>query len=314
MTRTPRRDRKHGDWLDRLIAEGRQAWPKLALDAQIFRAYLVERADDPDDSKDTMDRGDSESDEGKGKTVGSDRPSSGLTASVADLYLACACLCEVPGAVEAFETTHHGVVTAAIRQIDPSPAFGDDVRQDLATLLFVPQNEGGNKPPKIAQYGGRGPLATWTFVTVLNMARRRKRQSASRAVAEESAMREGLYEALNREGDPQLLPLKKVFATELKAALYTAIDALPTRDRLWLYMNVVRGVAMDRLGAASGASQSKVSRHIRDTKEQILNAAKQHLREQHKLTETECDSLVRLVQSQVDFTLSRVFEGERVGG
>src|SRR5262249_25833111 len=59
-----------------------------------------------------------------------------------DVYLACACLQRIPEALQAFEIRCLALVPRFIARFDGSPAFADEVRQELARKLLV-----GN-PPK----------------------------------------------------------------------------------------------------------------------------------------------------------------------
>src|SRR5690242_14363227 len=87
-------------------ATAARAWPTLALPRDTFAAYLAVRtAADP--------------------------------AHAGDLYLACATLAAVPGAVDAFATHCLAPIERHLRRIDAAPAFLDEVRQAVATRLLV---------------------------------------------------------------------------------------------------------------------------------------------------------------------------------
>jgi RNA polymerase sigma-70 factor (ECF subfamily) len=104
---------------------------------------------------------------------------------VADLWLARACAARVPGAAEALDAFIAGGIGHAVRGLDSSPAFRDDVRQAVRDKLLVGNPPGG---PGIASYSGEGALAIFVRVaarrTALNL-----RTRAAHPQASESALR-----------------------------------------------------------------------------------------------------------------------------
>jgi RNA polymerase sigma-70 factor (ECF subfamily) len=125
-------------------AQGRTAWPGLALEDEAFVAFVAERLPGEGDVKDLV----------------ADLPA-------ADLYLACACAHGIAAAVEAFDRRYFGDVDAVLARIRVPGATADDVRQMLREKLFVATAEG---PPRIAEYSGKGALAGWFRVTATRLA------------------------------------------------------------------------------------------------------------------------------------------------
>src|SRR5579871_4696812 len=100
--------------LEAMLQAGRQAWPGLDVGAEVFGRYVTERVASALD------------------------PIAAMEALEAqDLYLACACAQGLAEAIGAFERSILPVVTAGVRRIDPSPAFLDEVQQQLREKLFV---------------------------------------------------------------------------------------------------------------------------------------------------------------------------------
>jgi hypothetical protein len=77
-----------------------------------------------------------------------------------DLYLGCALGHGVPGAHLRFARQFEETVAEAARTIDAAPSFVDEVRQALHQNLTLTSVDGG-AGPKILQYAGRAPLASW---------------------------------------------------------------------------------------------------------------------------------------------------------
>src|SRR5262249_28596771 len=116
--------------VERMLAAGRAAWPKVRLAPERFEAFLAERLPR---SADPAQMG-------------------GLHA--ADLYLACACAEGDRAALEALEQGPLAVCAAAAARVDRSPAFADEVTQTLRQRLLSPEDG----RPRILEYEGRAPL------------------------------------------------------------------------------------------------------------------------------------------------------------
>ena len=69
-------------------------------------------------------------------------------AQTEELFLACACLHGVTGAIERFDQRFQPLVEQVARSFDPAPHFVDDVRQELHRRLFV---SGPRLGPRIGQ-------------------------------------------------------------------------------------------------------------------------------------------------------------------
>src|SRR5579862_8665143 len=126
----------------RLFDEGARAWPTVALDVEVFVAYLGRLAQRTGSGLPPLDRG-------------------------PDLYLACACVERVPGALEAFDRTHLAQVGTYLTRYRPAPELVDDVRQEVRDKLYVGRD---GAAPRIAEYDGRGALASWVRVVALRAA------------------------------------------------------------------------------------------------------------------------------------------------
>src|SRR5262245_58099234 len=89
---------------------------------------------------------------------------SGSELVVGDLYLAWACAAGVPGAHAVFEREIVAHVPLHLARFRRGPEFTDEVLQALRERLLV------GDPPRIAAYGGRGPLGAWVRVAAIRIA------------------------------------------------------------------------------------------------------------------------------------------------
>jgi RNA polymerase sigma-70 factor (ECF subfamily) len=254
--------------LQALDAAARAAWPEIELDSQAFAAHIADRARGRPDAAETI-----------------------RTLHAADLFLACACSSGSASALAAFERVHLSRVPGLIRRIDRSDAFADDVTQTLRETLLVPMQSHG---ARIAEYSGRGPLTSWIRViavrTALHLRHEQRRGSASND--EKESQRAGPV-------DPELDYLKLRYRSAYERAFELALSALPDRDALLLKLHYLDGLSIDRIGALYGIHRSTVARWRSNVRRVVLESTRKHLRAQLALTDSEFDSLVALVRSQL---------------
>jgi RNA polymerase sigma-70 factor (ECF subfamily) len=223
-----------------------------------------------------------------------------------DLYLACACAAGDPGALRLFEDQVLPQADAALRRVDASPTFADEVRQILRQKLFVGD---GESAPKIGDYAGRGPLATWVRVaavrTALNLrgsGRREMPMSASQVAALAPAV-----------DDPGLKYLKGRFADEFETSLAHACGQLSERDRTILRLRYADDLNIDQIGALYGVHRATVARWIGRIRDEVYEGTRKDLIGRLKLDDSDFESLLRLAQSQIDVSLSAVLTSQRSG-
>jgi len=256
-----------------LLEAGRAAWPNLDVAADAFHSYVAER-DVPADA------------------------AGWAPETAADLFLACACTLGVPGAVEAFMVRFERDVRMAAARVDSSPAFCDEVKQTLAETLFVAADK-----PRIAQFSGRGPLAAWVGIAARRIAGRLRRNNRSPQTLDEEVL---ALEAIEVEDDPGMLYLKQRYGSEVRAALVAAFAALGARDRTILRLNLVDKLSLEEIGRIIGVSQSTVSRQAERIRNALTVATKRALREKLGASPEEIESLIHMVQSQVEVSFSRI--------
>jgi RNA polymerase sigma-70 factor (ECF subfamily) len=82
-------------------------------------------------------------------------------------------------------------------------------------------------------------------------------------------------------------------------AFRAALAALPDRDALLLKLHYLDGLNIDRIGALYGIHRSTVARWRSEIRRRILASTREQLQRRLSLTESEFDSLVALVRSQL---------------
>lgn len=219
-----------------------------------------------------------------------------------DLYLACACLHGVPGALRRFERDTLGGADDAVRGLDPAPAFLDEVRQRLRTKLLTGDTERG---PRIAEYAGRGALVAWVTVaavrTGLSLLRETKRAEKYAGDGWAEAL------ALPELGDVELDYVKQRYREQFARALVETCHGLPPRDRTVLRMHFVDGLNIDQIGVVYGVHRATVARWIAKSRTALLEGTRTYLCDRLAVPTSEFASLDRLVRSQLDVSLGALF-------
>jgi RNA polymerase sigma-70 factor, ECF subfamily len=259
-----------------LCERGRAGFPELAVDDQAFVTHLARAA-------------------GRGGFG-----AAGLgDLAIEDLYLACACLLEVPGAIEAFDRRCAAPIRAAISSIARTPAEQDEIQQQLRDVLLVGT---GGTPPKIATYAGRGALGRWVGVSAQRLALMMVRADQSEARAREAAANEAVAEATH----PELALLKERYRADFSEAMAGALASLPRRERMVMRLNLVGGMTVEAIGKMYGVSQSTASRWLASARASVLAEAQRRLRESLHVPADEFQSIAALVASQLDLSVSRL--------
>jgi RNA polymerase sigma-70 factor (ECF subfamily) len=189
---------------------------------------------------------------------------------------------------------------AAVRRIDPSPAFADEVRQTVRVRLLVADG----RAPRIAAYAGRGSLRAWLRVAAARVAidlKRSQRTTGARADSDDV-----LGELVAREPDAELRHLKAMYRREWKDALAGALVALPDRDRALLRLHHVDGLRLAAIGRLYGVAESTASRWLAHAAERVGEDARDRLVARLALSTSELESVGRMVRSQLDLSISRL--------
>jgi len=189
-------------------------------------------------------------------------------------------------------------VAPAVRRIDGSPAFVDEVSQTLRVRLLVAEP---GAAPRIAAYSGRGPLGAWIRAAAIRVAIDLKRSAAPALPGDDL-----LGDLVSGEPDPALRHLKTLHRADFQAALKGALAALPDRQRAVLRLHYVDGLRLAEIGRLYRVHESTVSRWVTRAAEEVADQARRRLTERLSLSGSSLDSLARLVRSQLDLSIARI--------
>jgi len=258
-----------------LFSRGRDAWPGVEVEPDDFTRYVRDRLARDEDLE---------------AALGS--------AHIEDLYLACACAQGNPRALEAFERDFLSNVPSFVRTVDESPAFADEVKQLLRKKLFVSETD---SRAKILDYTGTGPLGGWLRVAAIRTARDQRRSSQRRAPIE----REHGIELRPPAPDPELQYLKSRYASEFRDAFHATLSGLSAKERNVLCLYFLDGMSSTRIGALYKVEGATVRFWLKKSRENILNEMRRLLSERLRIDASELESLIVMVQSQLDLSISK---------
>lgn len=216
---------------------------------------------------------------------------------ITDLYLACACAEQDPAALRMLDAMLRGEPLRASARVT-SEDTADEAVQVLRERLLVHPSNGR---AKIEDYLGRGPLIGWLCASAVRTALTLRRVS-DREVPSEDPVLELEMELPEDSADLRLM--RERFRVEFAAAFRASVAALDSRSRNVLRMHVLDGLNIDQIGAVYGVHRATVARWIARAREAILLGTRGRIAEKLGIVDTELDSLFRLVDGQLDLSLT----------
>jgi len=254
--------------LREMHAGARRTWPAFSVEAADFVRYAAERLD---------------------VKAGLDEALAALRAS--DLYLACGCARGDPGALRAFGDKVLSQVPRFLAGLAASRSRCDEVAQELRAELLV---RSPGAIPRIADYSGRGDLASWLRVVAIRSALRLRREQTKLAGDPESAGRP-IFDPV----DPELDYLKLRYRADYERAFQGALSKLSKRERLYLRLHYVDGLSLDKLGGLYRVHRSTIARRLAAHRQKLYETTRELLRERLRVSDSEFESLLALVRSQL---------------
>ena len=267
-----------------IVAEGRAAWPGFALDARDVVEFVARQA--------TAELADAALD--------------GLRP--ADLYLACACARQAPGAIAAFDRDYMREVDVALTRMRIGPPRLHDVKQLVRQRLFVGGGTAGQPagPGKIAEYGGRGDLRRWVRSVAVRTCLNELRKGRREILVDDEQL---IAQHAIAPDDPEIEYMKRTYAHEFRTAFGEALAQLGARDQTLLRYHHVDGLNIDEIGAIYRIHRVTAFRWIEKAKELLARSTLDILRDRLRLPASELDSVLRMIRSQIHLSLVRHLGG-----
>jgi RNA polymerase sigma-70 factor (ECF subfamily) len=254
------------------FATARHAFPSLAIDESTFVAYLAARVDVTEAASLRLQH-------------------------APELYLACAVVHGDPSAMALFEERYVVTIGAQVARYRLSPDELDEVKQRVRHQFLV--SEAG-RPPRLADYSGRGALGAWLHVAANRVAYKLKRSLPDGGddrdlehLASAGPTPEG--EVLTDEG-------RAAFG----AAFREAIGSLEPLEQNVIRQHYLDGLTLDQLGALHQAHRTTVAYWLKRARERLLRRTRQGLLKR-RLAPAEVDSLLGQARGRFAITMRSLF-------
>ncbi len=255
--------------LAELVARSRSEAPSVTIDDGEFVGYIADR-------------------------IGPD-PGALRSLHAGALRIACGCVLGQPDALAAFEREYAPAIREALtRAFDPGLA--QDAELALRERLFL---VAADDRPRLASYSGHGNLRAWL------------RAAAVRGAIDLMRARRPIPTDPNQLGDvlsddPLLAQLKQRYRDEFRTAFATAAGGLNDRDRTLLRYRFADDLSIDEIGKLYGAHRATVARWLAAIREGLFERTRLALMAQLEVDESDVDSVLRLIDSRLDASLSEI--------
>ncbi len=256
------------DELIRYLARGRSRWPQLAVAEDALLTHLAQRLPTELLSLDDI--------------------------HAEDMLLACACASADPAAVAAFQREYSPTIRRAVSKLAPPQQIDELAQSVTATLL-------AGAPPAIAKYGGRGKLKVWVQVLATRHVGRKLRRKRP-----DTPNRDDMLADRVAGSDPELDILKHRYSEHFRRALEAALASLQPRDRNMLRHELLDRLSLEKTAAQYGVHRATAARWRAAARGSLLVCVRRYFQQHHGVTDGELDSIVRLIRSQLQLSLTRL--------
>lgn len=268
---------KHGDDLEVVLQsrwdEARVAWPAVHVALEGWLAAVATALDD-DSTLATL-----------------------AQLHAADLYLAVGCARGDGAALAGFEETCRDAIEGSLRGMRLAPDVIADIAQDVRHKLFVAESG----KPKIATYSGRAALTTWIRTVTTRMAVSRMRKKTDEPADD------AVLAALPAVSDgPEEQHFRARYGVELKAAFAEAMASLDVEQRNVLRHHYIDTLTIDEIGSLYGVHKTTAFRWLEAARTTLAKRTQNAFRARVQLSPSEMQSIVRLLESNIELSLRRV--------
>lgn len=232
----------------------------------------------------------------QGQLAGTENPDQELAAlHVEDMYLAWAL---ARGDRAAFTRFERDFLALLASQLKGAAEEAGELEQLVRTRLFVAAE---GQTPRITQYSGRGPLGGWL------------RMVATRCLLDLKRGRQSKEQPLDLDSpsiatDPELDYLKLRYASDFKIVLEAALSQLDARQVTLLKLSFIEQLSASAIGVMYSVSARSVQRWLVDIRESLLQSMREGLKQRLSLSPNELESLLGLVDSQLQVSLHRLLD------
>jgi RNA polymerase sigma-70 factor (ECF subfamily) len=222
---------------------------------------------------------------------------------IASLHLAFACARGDAAALAEIERSYLPKLDGALVR---AGATGDrlvEVKQRLRERLFTSSAKRAaseqtvpDRPPRIADYGGRGDLGRWLRAVAVRIA-------IDLCSERGSAQGERDLDELALDADdPELAHMKERYRLDVAAAMRASFASLDPEARGDLRLYYLEGLRLQDLAALRRVAVSTMSRRLAAARTAVMDDTRRRLREELEIDKTELESILELVGSRLDLS------------
>jgi RNA polymerase sigma-70 factor, ECF subfamily len=189
------------------------------------------------------------------------------------------------------------------RWVRSTGADASDVAQQVLTYLLV-------APPgdalRILEYRGVAPL-----VSFLRIVCTRSAISIARKTLAESNLSLS-YEIASPGDDPEIGAFRERFREPFAEAMRASLSEMEPRQKTLLKLHFAKGLQVAQLAVMYNVHRVSMSRWIAEAKDAVFESVRAKFREQMRvpMSDSEFQSIVRLLKSEMDLKLSTLREDE----
>jgi RNA polymerase sigma-70 factor, ECF subfamily len=213
------------------------------------------------------------------------------TLHAGDLWIAYGCVTQHAPALAALEKKYVPDIRSALRRSFDAGLAEDAELRLMDKLLY------GRDDKMLASYAGRGGLTSWlraaAIRTAIDLMRARREHPTDLATL---AMVAGA-------SDPMFAALKQRYREEFRVAFGAAAEQLTDRERALLRYRYLDGLSIDEIGVLYRVHRSTVARWVEAIREGLFDGTRARLVDQLDVSESEIDSILRLIDSQLEFSI-----------
>ena len=210
---------------------------------------------------------------------------------------------DAPG-IAAFEAAFAEVVGRVVARFHRLPA--DELRQRLRIKLFVGD---ASRRARIHDYTGFGFLENWLKVTAvrdfIDLARGEHGKRIADRLDEDAVL--GVPDPAT---DPAMARIRSELGGAVKRAFAAAVAALSPRERNFLRLAHVEGLTLDQIAATFQVHRATVARVLAAARAAVLAGTRAGVAAEVGAADDRLDSVVGMLDSRLDLSLSRVLAAE----
>lgn len=248
------------------MAAARAAWPGIEVPDAAFAQFVAERIT-PERTLDQL--------------------------HATDLYLACACALKDPAAQAAFEPLF-AAVRSSVTAV--SADVVEEVEQTLRERLLYGDS------PRITDYAGSGELVAWLRVVAVRTALGLRREQTREAALADAMIAATPLSFISP--DPQIEHLKRQYLAQFRAAFAESLQLLDDRERSLLRHRYLYGANVDEIAKIYAVHRATAARWVAKAEDLLYSRTRKALIRRLQIPQRELDSVMRLLQSQLDASLS----------